>query len=65
MRLFPSAHIYPAGSVAVLLNLDTTPVQLRTTPFQTADPTGARNSSYLVVPLVERPDDITATEEAA
>ena len=32
VRLFPSAHIYPVGSVAVLINLETTPVQLHTTP---------------------------------
>ena len=51
----PSAHIHPAGSVAVLINLDTTPVQLRTTLIQTADPTGARNSSYLVVPACGYP----------
>jgi hypothetical protein len=39
VRLSPSAHIHPVGSVAVLLNLDTMPVHLRTTPIQTADPT--------------------------
>ena len=27
MRLSPPAHMHPAGSVAVLLNLDSTPVQ--------------------------------------
>ena len=34
------AHIHPAGSVAVVVNLDTTPVQLHTTPFQTAGTAG-------------------------
>jgi hypothetical protein len=47
--LSPSAHIYPAGSVAAPFNLDTTPVQLRTTLIQTGDPTGRGISSYLVV----------------
>src|SRR6478672_9260457 len=42
-----SPRIHPAGSAAVLVNLDTTPVQLHTTPFQNRDATGARNSSYL------------------
>ena len=32
-------------------NLDT-PVQLHTTTFQTTDPTGARDSSYLFLVLV-------------
>jgi len=39
--------MHPAGSVAVLLNLDTTPVQLRTKLFQTGDPPGRGISSYL------------------
>ena len=41
------AHMHPAGSVAVLVNLDTTPVQLRTKLFQTGDPPGRGISSYL------------------
>jgi hypothetical protein len=32
--------------VAVLVNLETTPVQLHAKPFASADPTGRRNSSY-------------------
>src|SRR5258708_1639917 len=35
-----SPRIHPAGSAAVLVNLDTTPVQLHTTPFQNRDATG-------------------------
>jgi hypothetical protein len=31
----------------VLVNLETTPVQLHAKPFASADPTGRRNSSYL------------------
>jgi len=45
--LSPSPHIHPATPVAVLLNLATTPVQLRTKLFQTGDPTGRGISSYL------------------
>jgi hypothetical protein len=33
VRLSPSAHIYPAGCVAVLVNIDTTPDQLHTKAF--------------------------------
>ena len=44
-----SPYIHPARSVAVLDNVETTPVQLHTTPFQNRDATGARNSSYLLV----------------
>jgi hypothetical protein len=50
-----SAPNRPGGAVAVIVNLDTTPVQLHAKPFQTADPTGARNSSYLVVPVCGYP----------
>ncbi len=35
VRLSPSAHIYPAGSVAVLINRETTPSQLHITPVST------------------------------
>src|SRR6476661_10505277 len=45
LRISPRMH--PAGSVAVSVNLDTTPVQLHTTTLQTEAHTGARNSSYL------------------
>jgi hypothetical protein len=55
MRLSPPAHMHVAGSVAVLLNLDTLPVQLRTTLFQTGDPTGRGISSYLGPGLSPRP----------
>jgi hypothetical protein len=37
----------PIARERVIVNLDTTPVQLHTTTFQTGDPTGARNFSYL------------------
>ena len=39
----------PIARGRVIVNLDTTPVQLHTTTFQTGDPTGARarNFSYL------------------
>jgi hypothetical protein len=55
MRLSPSAHIHPGGSAGVLLNLETTPDQLRTTLFQTGDPTGRGISSYLGPGLSPRP----------
>ena len=35
-----SPHIHSAGSVAVLGNVETTPVQLHATPFQNRDATG-------------------------
>jgi hypothetical protein len=35
--------------VAVLVNLETTPVQLHAKPFASGDPTGRGNSSYLAV----------------
>ena len=37
----------PIAREQVIVNLDTTPVQLHTTTFHTGDPTGARNLSYL------------------
>jgi hypothetical protein len=37
-----------AGSVAVLVNLETTPVQLHATPIASGDPAGRGNPSYLV-----------------
>src|SRR6476620_8182235 len=37
----------PIARGRVIVNLDTTPVQLHTTTFQTGDPTGARNFSSL------------------
>jgi hypothetical protein len=37
----------PIARGRVIVNLDTTPVQLHTTTFQTGDSTGARNFSYL------------------
>jgi Type ISP C-terminal specificity domain len=42
--------------VAVLLNLDTTPVQLHTTPFQTGECHGVRDSSYLGTKSQNPPD---------
>ena len=44
--------MHAAGSVADLFNLDTTPVQLHTTTFQTGDSTGRGISSYLVRVLI-------------
>ena len=35
----------PIARGRVIVNLDTTPVQLHTTTFQSGDPTGARNFS--------------------
>ena len=52
-RLLDWTRIHPAGSAAVLVNLDTTPVQLHTTPFQNSDATAARNSSYFHMSLSE------------
>ena len=37
----------PIARGRVIVNLDTAPVQLHTTTFQTGDPTEARNFSYL------------------
>jgi hypothetical protein len=37
--------------VAVLVNLETTPVQLHAKPFASGDPTERGNSSYLAVPF--------------
>ena len=42
-----SPHIHSAGSVAVLVNLETTPVQLHATLFPSGDPAGRGMSSYL------------------
>ena len=44
--------MHAAGSVADLFNLDTTPVQLHPTTFQTGDTTGRGISSYLVRVLI-------------
>jgi hypothetical protein len=52
-QLLDWTRIHPAGSAAVLVNLDTTPVQLHTTPFQNSDATAARNSSYFHMSLSE------------
>src|SRR6476619_4271987 len=43
-----SPHIHSAGSVAVLVNVETTPVQLHATLFPSGDPAGRGISSYLV-----------------
>src|SRR6185436_19836897 len=40
--------ITSCGTVAVLVNLETTPVQLHAKPFASGDPTGRGNSSYLM-----------------
>ena len=45
-----SPHIHSAGSVAVLVNLETTPVQLHATLFPSGDPAGRGISSYLPRP---------------
>ena len=42
-----SPHIHSAGSVAVLVNVETTPVQLHAILFPSGDPAGQRISSYL------------------
>ena len=42
-----SPHIHSAGSVAVLVNVETTPVQLHATLFPSGDPAGRGISSYL------------------
>jgi len=52
MRFSQPAQMHAAGSVADLFNLDTTPVQLHTTTFQTGDTTGRGISSYLVRVLI-------------
>jgi hypothetical protein len=44
-----SPHIHSAGSVAVLVNAETTPVQLHATLFPSGDPAGQGISSYLPV----------------
>ena len=49
---FSHPLMHAAGSVADLFNLDTTPVQLHTTTFQTGDTTGRGISSYLVRVLI-------------
>ena len=41
-----SSHIHSAGSVAVLVNVETTPVQLHATLFPSGDPAGREISSY-------------------
>src|SRR6476659_8525924 len=45
-----SSHIHSAGSVAVLVNVETTPVQLHATLFPSGDPAGRGISSYLPRP---------------
>ena len=40
--------IHSAGSVAVLVNVETTPVQLHATLFPSGDPAGRGISSYLL-----------------
>jgi hypothetical protein len=54
MRLSLPAHMHTAGSVDVLLNLDTTPVQLHTTPFQTPPhgAVGPASSNRQNLPLI-------------
>ena len=42
-----SPHIHSAGSVAVPVNVETTPVQLHATLFPSGDPAGRGISSYL------------------
>jgi hypothetical protein len=44
-----SPHIHSAGSVAVLVNVETTPVQLHAILFPSGDPAGRGISSYLLV----------------
>src|SRR6476660_5428188 len=45
-----SPHIHSAGSVAVLVNVETTPVQLHATLFPSGNPAGRGISSYLLKP---------------
>ena len=47
-----SPHIHSAGSVAVLVNVETTPVQLHAILFPSGDPAGRGISSYLVRVLI-------------
>src|SRR6478609_8115661 len=44
-----SPHIHSAGSVAVLVNVEITPVQLHAILFPSGDPAGRGISSYLLV----------------
>src|SRR6478735_11206737 len=46
-----SPHIHSAGSVAVLVNVETTPVQLHATLSPSGDPAGRGISSYFGPPI--------------
>src|SRR6476619_601096 len=50
-----SPHIHSAGSVAVLVNVETTPVQLHATLFPSGNPAGRGISSYLLKPAEPSP----------
>ena len=55
-----SPHIHSAGSVAVLVNVETTPVQLHATLFPSGDPAGRGISSYLVSAQILGPEEVRA-----